>query len=149
MVRAQAGIGYDEVDPNLRDYVNRTRANSPALYDLETRDWKAAEALQPDPNSETYNQAITWWARAVAAGHLHDRGAAERAVSQYDALLEATRTGAKSGRARFMATKHDEAHAWLLWLRGKDQEAIALLAALADKQDAEGKGEIELPARPR
>ena len=147
MVRAQAEIGYDEVDPNLRDFVNRTRANSRALYDLEIGDWKAAEALQPDPNSETYNQAITWWARAVAAGHLHDRGAAERAVSQYDALVEATRTGAKPGRTRFMATKRDEAQAWLLWLRGKDQEAIALLRALADKQDAEGKGEIELPAR--
>ena len=147
MVRAQAGIGYDEVDPNLHDFVNRTRANSPALYDLETRDWKAAEALQPDANAETYNQAITWWARAVAAGHLHDREAAERAVSQYDALLEATKTGGKPGRAKYMATKHDEAQAWLSWLHGKDLEAIALLRAIADKQDAEGKGEIELPAR--
>ena len=147
MVRGQADIGYDEVDPNLRDYVNRTRANSPALYDLETRDWKAAEALQPDSNAETYNQAITWWARAVAAGHLHDRDAAARAVSQYDALLETTRAGAKPGRAKYMATKRDEVHAWLSWLQGRSQEAIALLRALADEQDAEGKGEIELPAR--
>ena len=136
MLRAQAGIGYDEVDPNLHDFVNRVRANSPALYDLETRDWKAAEALQPDTHSETYNQAITWWARAVAAGHLRDLGAAERAVSHYDALLEATRKGAKPGRAKYMATKHDEAHAWLSWLRGKDLEAVALLRAVADKQDA-------------
>lgn len=114
MVRAQAEIGYEEVDPNLHDFVNRTRANSPALYDLETRDWKAAEALQPDANSETYNQAIAWWAQAVAAGHMRDRPAAERSVNQYDALLKATRTGAKPGRAKHMETKYDEARAWLL-----------------------------------
>lgn len=147
MSRAQSRIGYEEVDPNLHDFVNRTRANSPALYALETRDWKAAEALQPDASSETYNQAITWWARAVAAGHLHDREATERAVGQYQALLEATKKGARPGRAKYMATQRDEAHAWWSWLQGKDLEAIALLRGVADKQDAEGKGEIELPAR--
>src|SRR5579864_2774963 len=46
-----------------------------------------------------------------------------------------------------MATKHDEAHAWLLLLQRKDVEATETLRKLADKQDVEGKGEVELPAR--
>lgn len=96
MVGAQAKIRYGQVDKNLHDYVNRTRANSPALYYLETRNCKAAEALRPDSGAETYNQAIIYWAQAVAAGHLRDFTTAEHAVTQYNALLEAT----KQGRAR-------------------------------------------------
>jgi hypothetical protein len=85
MVASQAKIRFDQVDGNLHDYVNRTRANSPALYYLETRNWKAALALRPDSSAETYNQAIIYWARAVAAGHLRDLKTAEHAVAQYNA----------------------------------------------------------------
>jgi len=147
MVAEQAKIGYEQVDKNLVDYVNRTRANSPAMLYLETRDWKAAQSLKPDPNAETYNQAITYWAQAVAAGHLRDVDAAREAVKQYDSLLAATRQGSHSYRAKHMSTKRDEAHAWFAFVRGKNDEALGLLRAVADEQDAEGKGEVELPAR--
>jgi tetratricopeptide (TPR) repeat protein len=46
-----------------------------------------------------------------------------------------------------MGTNRDEAHAWLGYAEGKDDEALSLLRSVADKQDAEGKGEVELPAR--
>jgi tetratricopeptide (TPR) repeat protein len=147
MVEAQARIRFDQVDENLHDYVNRTRANSPALYYLETRNWKAAEALQPDSSAETYNRAIIYWAQAIAAGHLRNLKTAEHAVTQYHALVEATKQGPRSYRAKYMTTQGDEANAWLSFLQGKDQEAIELLRTLAEKQDSEGKGEIELPAR--
>jgi tetratricopeptide (TPR) repeat protein len=147
MVREQADVGYEQVDKNLVDYVNRTRANSPAMLYLESRNWKAAEALKPDPNAETYNQAITCWAQAVAAGHLRDLATAQQAVKEYDSLLESTKQGSHSYLAQYMSTKHDEAHAWLSFVQGKNDEALGLLRAVADKQDVEGKGEVELPAR--
>jgi len=147
MVRAQAAIGYDQVDKNLVDYLNRTRANSPAMYDLETRHWKEALALQPDPTAEPNNQAVTYWARAVAAGHLHDVAAVQDAVHHYDEMLEATRLGPHAFRADYMTTKHDEAHVWLDFVQGRNEEAIRLLRAVAEKQDVEGKGEVESPAR--
>jgi tetratricopeptide (TPR) repeat protein len=147
MVASQARIRFDEVDGNLHDFVNRTRANSPALYYLETRNWRAAQALEPDSSAETYNQAIIYWARAVAAGHLRDLQTADDAVAQYNALVEATKQGPRPNRAKYMATQGEEASAWLAFLEGKDQEAIELLRARAERQDAEGKGEIELPAR--
>ena len=147
MVEAQTKIGYDQVDKNLHDFVNRTRANSPALYDLETRNWRAAEALLADPGVESYNQAIIYWAQAIAAGHIGDVDAAQHAVDPYDALYEETKEGPQSHRAKNMITKRDEARAWLFFLQGENKEAIAVLRAVADKQDVEGKGEIELPAR--
>lgn len=147
MVRQQAAIGYDQVDKNLVDYLNRTRAYSPAMYDLEMRHWKDAAALQPDPKAEPYNQAITYWAHAVAAGHLHDAAAARDAVNHYDAMVEETKRGPHAFRADYMTTKRDEAHAWLAFSEGRNDEAVRLLRAVAAKQDVEGKGEVELPAR--
>lgn len=93
MVESQHKISYSQVDPNLHDYVNRTFADSAALFYLETRDWNSAAALKPDPDAEVYNQAISYWARAVAAGHLHDLNAAKHSVGQYNAAMDATSKG--------------------------------------------------------
>lgn len=140
MVEMQAKISFKQVDKNLHDYVNRTRANSPALYYLETRNWKAAEALEPESSAETYNQAITFWTRAVAAGHLGDLKTAEQAVVQYDALVEATKQGPRSYRAKYMTTKRDEAHAWLSFLQGQNQQAIELLRTLLKNKMRRARG---------
>jgi tetratricopeptide (TPR) repeat protein len=147
MVREQAAIGYDQVDKNLVGYLNRTRANSPAMYALEIRHWKDAAALKPDPQAEPYNQAIVYWAHAVAAGHLRDRAAARDAVNQYDAMVEATKHGSQAFRAQYMDSKRDEAEAWLNFVEGKNDAALGLLRAVANRQDVEGKAEVELPAR--
>jgi tetratricopeptide (TPR) repeat protein len=147
MVLDQAAVGYDQVDKNLVDYLDRTRANSPAMYALEMRRWKDADALQPDLHAAPYNQAITHWVHAVAAGHLRDAAAARDAVNQYNAMVEATKHGPKPFVAQHMDTKRDEAEAWLNFAEGKNNDALKLLHALADRQDVEGKGEVELPAR--
>jgi tetratricopeptide (TPR) repeat protein len=117
------------------------------MYALERHQWKEALALQPPPGVEPENQQITYWARAVGAGHLRDAAAAQDAVNQFDAMLEATRKGKHPYRADRMSTNHDEAHAWLAFAQGRNDDALKLLRTVADKQDAEGKGEVELPAR--
>jgi tetratricopeptide (TPR) repeat protein len=147
MVREQAAIGYDQVDKNLVDYLDRTRANSPAMYFLEMRHWKEAADLKPDLQAQPYNQAVTYWARAVAAGHLRNPAAARQAVRQFDAMVEATKHGPHVFRAEYMTVKHDEAAAWLAFAEDRNDEALKLLRAVAEKQDREGKGEVELPAR--
>ena len=147
MVREQATIGYDQVDKNLVDYLDRTRASSPAMYFLETRDWKSAAGLKPDIKAQPYNQAVTYWAHAVAAGHLRNAAAAREAVHQFDAMVDATKRGPQAFRAQRMEIKHDEASAWLAFTENRNDEALKLLRAVADKQDVEGKGEVELPAR--
>jgi tetratricopeptide (TPR) repeat protein len=142
-----ATIHEDDVDPGLDGYLDRMRAHIPTMYALETHQWKEALALQPPAGAEPSAQAITHWARAVAAGHLRDVAAARNAVLQYDAMLATVRKSSRPYRADYMSVNHDEAHAWLVFAEGKNDQALRLLHSVADKQDAEGKGEVELPAR--
>jgi tetratricopeptide (TPR) repeat protein len=142
-----ATIRKDDVDPGLDGYLDRMRAHLPAMYALETHQWKEAQALSPPAGAEPSSQAITYWARAVAAGHLRDVAAARDAVQQYDAMLDAVRKSSSPYKADYMGTNGGEAHAWLVFAEGKNDEALSLLRSVADKQDAEGKGEVELPAR--
>jgi tetratricopeptide (TPR) repeat protein len=147
VVEQLASIRPQDVDPSLKGYLNRMRAHFPAMYALETNNWKEAVALQPPSGAEPYNQAITYWAQAVGAGHLRAAATARRAVDQYDAMIEATRKSDKPYAVDGMSTNRDEATAWLAFAEGQNEEAIGLLKSVADKQDAIGKGEVELPAR--
>jgi tetratricopeptide (TPR) repeat protein len=140
-------IREQDMDKGLDGYLNQMRAHFPAMYALEMHHWKEAMALLPPAGAEPENQQITYWARAVGAGHLRDTAAVQAAVNQFDAMLEATQKGKHPYRAERMSTNHDEAHAWLTYAQGKNEDALNLLHAAADKQDAEGKGEVELPAR--
>jgi tetratricopeptide (TPR) repeat protein len=141
-------IPRGDVTEDLRsNYFDSRIANFPAMHALEMHRWEDAVALQPPANVEPYNEAITYWARAVAAGHLHDGAATQDAVDQYDAMVEATKKGKHAFRAKYMSTEQDEAHAWLAFTQEKDDKAIILMRGVADKQDIEGKGEVALPAR--
>src|SRR5437879_13125037 len=90
-----------DMEKSFSGYLNYARAHFPAMYALETHDWKNAEALAPPAGAEPYNQAITYWARAIGAGHLRDAAAARGAIARYEALTDATRKGkeAQIGRA--------------------------------------------------
>lgn len=147
MANGLGNVREQDMDRGLDGYLNQERAHFPAIYALERHQWKEAVALQPPPAIEPENRQITYWARAVGAGHLRDASAAQDAVNQFDAMLEATRKGKHPYRADRMSTNHDEAHAWLAFAEGRNDEALQSLRAVADKQDAAGKGEVELPAR--
>ena len=41
----------------------------------------------------------------------------------------------------------DEVQAWLAFAENKNEEALRLMGEVADRQDARGKGEVEIPAR--
>jgi len=146
MANGLGEIREQDMDKGLDGYLNQMRAHFPAMYALERHQWKEAMALQPPSGAEPENRQITYWARAVGAGHLRDAPAAQDAVNQFDAMLAATRKGKHPYRADRMSTNHDEAHAWLAFAQGRNDDALKLLRAVADKQDAEGKGEVELPA---
>jgi tetratricopeptide (TPR) repeat protein len=147
MVDQLTSIRPEDVDAGLDGYLNNMLAHFPAMYALETRDWKAAVALPVRADAQPYFQAITYWARAVGAGHLRDAASAREAVAQYEAMVEATRKTKSAFRAEYMLADGNQARAWLLFAEGKNDEATDLLRSVADTQDAKGKGEVELPAR--
>jgi tetratricopeptide (TPR) repeat protein len=140
-------VREEDLNPGLEGYLDWQRAQFPARYALELRHWIEALSLEPSGAAEPRARAVTYWARAIAAGHLHDAEAARDAVAHYDLMLEATRTSDRPYRAKSMETNRDETHAWLAFAEGKNDEALSLLRPIADKQDAHGKGEVELPVR--
>ena len=140
-------VSQSEFPTEREGYYFFVQVQFPTLYLLETQDWKAANSLHAPKNATPDFSAIINWAKAVSAGHLNDRAAAEAAVRDYDQDLEAVRHSTYAYVAEQMTTGQDEAHAWLNFVEGKQTEAIALMSSAADKQDKVGKGEVEIPAR--
>jgi tetratricopeptide (TPR) repeat protein len=149
--RAQAdyliAIKRQDVEGDYRDYYDGMIADLTARYAIERRQWKEALAIQPVAGATPGNQAIAWWAHAVAAGHLGDAAAAQEALKNYEERLEAFKKTAKGYLAVGLKDEHDEVKAWAALAQGKTDEAVSLLRAAADDQDKIGKGESELPAR--
>ncbi len=126
---------------------NYVRVRFPSLYLLETHDWEAAQSMPVPEDAEPDFQAVVYWTRAVASGHLRDVRAAQAAVASYDVKLDEVRKSSYAYVADSMTGERDEARAWLAFAQGQIGTAVKLVTAVADKQDRQGKGEVELPAR--
>jgi hypothetical protein len=142
-----AAFKRDDIEPEFKEYFDAMAADLPARYALERRQWKDALALQPAAGIGPSQEAITYWAQAIAAGHLRDATAARSAVDHYEAMIAAVEKSDRPYGAKSMSTDHDEARAWLAFAEGKNDEALLLMRSVAGKQDAKGKAEVALPAR--
>jgi tetratricopeptide (TPR) repeat protein len=142
-----AGIRPGQMDPEFENYLLLRQAEGPTKYALERRQWKEALGLQPSAGVPPDVQLVTYWGRAVAAGHLHDAVAAQDALKHYDEQLEATRKGPRAYVVDGLRNEHQLVQAWTAYAAGNSDDAVRLLRAVADNQDKVGKGETELPAR--
>jgi len=142
-----AAIRPEQMDPEFENYLLARQAEGPAKYALERRQWKEALGLQPSAGAPPDVQLVTYWGRAVAAGHLHDPVAAQDALKHYDELLEATRKGPRPYIVDGLKDEHQLVQAWAAYAAGNSDDAVRLLRAVADHQDKVGKAETELPAR--
>jgi tetratricopeptide (TPR) repeat protein len=147
MIDKLESLRVEDMDPDFQDYLMARQAEGPAQYAIERRQWSEALALQPIAGAPPNVQLITFWGRAVAAGHLHDSAAAQDALKRYEELLDATRKGPKPYIADGLNNDHQVVQAWANYAAGKSDEALSLLRTVADEQDKVGKGETELPAR--
>jgi tetratricopeptide (TPR) repeat protein len=91
--------------------------------------------------------AVICWAHAIAAGHLRDQKAGHEAARAYEEDLAAVKKSSFAYVADAMQNSRDETHAWVQFVEGHSTGAIALLERVAERQDATGKGEVEIPAR--
>jgi tetratricopeptide (TPR) repeat protein len=135
------------MDPEFQNYLLMRQGEGPAKYALERRQWKEALGLQPSAGAPPDVQLVTYWARAVAAGHLHDAVSGQDALKHYDEQLEATRKGPRSYVVDGLKDEHQLVQAWAAYAAGNSEDALRLLRAVADHQDKLGKGETGLPAR--
>jgi tetratricopeptide (TPR) repeat protein len=125
------------------------RAKFPIFVDLETRDWSKALELEPIAGAPPETQTQVYWARTIAAGHLHRAADARSDLSAYDALIEEVRKGPHAYYAEGTGTKirRGEIVAWAAFADGHTDEALREMRESADLQDKVGQGEVDIPAR--
>ena len=133
------GMGFDP----------RTYAMSefPAVYALELRHWSDAAALAPVAGAPRGDQAVTYWARAIGAARTGNVAQASKDLEQIEAVRRDLLAKKRNGFAEIVAQDYQEAAAWIAHAQGKDDEAIASLRTLADKNDKLGDAPAGIPAR--
>jgi tetratricopeptide (TPR) repeat protein len=121
----------------------------PVMYTLEMRDWQTASALKPVHGAEPAFETQTWWARAIADGHLRHAEQAKADLARYDALMAEV----KKGDHAFIADStgagitRNEIAGWTALAAGQNDDALKQMRAAADLQDKVGQGEVDIPAR--
>ena len=125
-----------------RDYLSARTA-------IELHRWKEAAEL-PIPADRKNWDEMTFWARAIGAARSGDVPAAESALKEFTALVgEDEKRSRKEGYNASTEKRSDlaEAEAWLAFVKGKSDEALAELRAAADHQDKNGGESVGIPAR--
>jgi tetratricopeptide (TPR) repeat protein len=125
------------------------RTKLPIFYALEMRDWNSAAALQAVAGAPPETQTLTFWARSIASGHLHQLRQVKDDLLEYDALVDRIRKGSRAYIADSTGARIErgEMLAWLAFAQGSPDEALALMRESADLQDKVGQGEVDIPAR--
>jgi tetratricopeptide (TPR) repeat protein len=121
----------------------------PIFVDLETRNWKKTLALEPVRGAPPFTQTQLYWARSIAAGHLHQADQAQRDLVAYDSLIAEIRKGRHAYYAQGTGARitRGEVVAWAAFAAGQLDQALATMRESADLQDQVGQGEVDIPAR--
>jgi tetratricopeptide (TPR) repeat protein len=141
--------GSDMGDHYMTGMFPYYRTKLPIFFDLEMRDWNSAAALEVIAGGPPETQTLTFWARTVAAGHLHQPRQARDNLGEYDALIEKI----KKGRHAYFADStgaritRGEMLAWIAFAAANSADAVRQMQESADLQDKVGQGEVDIPAR--
>jgi tetratricopeptide (TPR) repeat protein len=119
----------------------------PAIYDLELRRWSEAAALTPVRDALPGDVAITYWARAIGAARSGKIGQAHTELREIESIRQKLLAEKKTGAAEEVTQRYEEAEGWILHAEGEDEKAIAVLRALADRNDKLGNEPHAIPAR--
>ncbi len=120
----------------------------PARYALEMHHWAEAASLTPVPEARTGDASITYWARAIGAARSGNVAQARTDIEHIDAIHKTLLDQKKKGSAEAVDQDRKEAAAWLDHAQGKNDDAIAALRAMAEKQESSGdEPDGGLPAR--
>jgi hypothetical protein len=114
----------------------------PARYALERGDWKAAAKLEVRETSVPYTEAMTYFARGMAAAHLRDSQtalASQEALTQiHDRLAQAM----EAYWAQQVDIQRREVSAWLALAEGHTDDALREMKAAADLEDGTEKSAV-------
>ena len=108
----------------------------PVRLAIERGRWSDAVALGPLPGSPPQVAAITHWARALAHARLGQSDIAAAEIAQIEACEARSRALGNDYWATQIGVLAKEARAWRANALGRPDEAVSLLRAAADTEDA-------------
>jgi len=124
----------------------------PARYAVERDQWATAAAL-PDPADSKfpYTEAMTLFARGVGAARSGKPETAEKDVVRLTTIVAALKAAKNDYWATEVEVQRLDVAAWIVFAQGKRDEALGLMRASADMEDASEKAAVSpgriLPAR--
>ena len=121
----------------------------PVRYAIERRKWTEAAQLEPIAGTQQHVSAITAWARAIGLARSGNPAAARRELDRLeDAYKKLT---GDDYWATQVHVQSNEALAWIAYAEGKKDDALKLMRAAADEEDAVEKRPVTpgaiVPAR--
>jgi len=133
------------------DGIAEHQADFAARNALELHRWKEAAAL-PIPAVRADEQKPTYRVRAIGAARAGDVESARRDLQNYRELSASHRHHGNgneqgNGDGSEKSVIESEAEAWLAYAGGKSDEALKILRAAADREDADGVDSLATPAR--
>ncbi len=137
------------IPDGMETMVPAYRIEFPVFYALERRDWKTAAAMPPVAGAPADVQLMTYWARAVADGHLKNAAAARADLAKYESLIEEVKKGPRAYVVDGTGPQIEAGavRAWAAYAQGDREKALGLMRQTADLQDKVGQGEVDIPVR--
>jgi tetratricopeptide (TPR) repeat protein len=134
-------MGASNVNPNVQAG-GFALAASPARYEMERGDWKAAAGLQVRSSPFNHAMAITHFARAVGAARSGNPDAAKADIAKLAELRDKLREAKDAYWSEQVDIQWQVASAWVLNAEGKSDEALKALSAAADAEDKTEKSPV-------
>jgi hypothetical protein len=108
----------------------------PARYAIERRKWNEATQLVAMIDTLPQAAAITAWSRAVGFARRKQAPAARKEAAKLTSAHEQMRASGDDYWATQIHVQLDSALAWIDYAEGKSDEALKLMRAAADEEDA-------------
>ena len=108
----------------------------PARYAIERRQWSDAAQLVPVDGASPQVSAVTLWARSVGLARSEKPTDARQEIEKLRSAYEKLRASGDDYWATQVQVQMNGALAWAAQAEGKADEALTLMRAAADKEDA-------------
>lgn len=118
------------------------RAAIPARYCLERQAWSDAAKLELVASPFPQTDAITYFARGLAAAHLNDRAAAVSAIDSLEQMRDKLTKMKEIYWANQVDIQRQEVSAWLAFAEGDSKGALTVMRAAAEQEDKTEKSVV-------
>jgi hypothetical protein len=137
------------VEDGMETMVPAYSTEFPVIYALERRDWKTVAAMPPVAGAPADVQIMTYWAHAIADGHLKNEAAVKADLAKYESLVEQVKKGPRAYLAEGTGPQIEAGtvRAWAAYAQGDPAKALGLMHETANLQDKVGQGEVDIPVR--